>query len=89
MSVRIVDKNLLSEVRTMSCVVCGHPPPSDAAHIKSRGAGGDDTALNVLPLCRSCHRIQHFLGFKRMVERYPILSRYVTFDENGKARGRT
>jgi len=34
-----------------------------AAHVKSRGAGGDDVG-NVLPLCARAHHEQHTIGMK-------------------------
>jgi hypothetical protein len=49
--------------RTLPCCVrtCDEPPPSEAAHVRSRGAGGRDRA-NVAPLCRDHHREQHTIG---------------------------
>lgn len=35
--------------------------PVECAHVKSRGAGGDDRG-NTLPLCRRHHRQQHDIG---------------------------
>lgn len=58
----VKDPAMLAEIRSQPCVVCG-ATPSDAAHIKSRGAGGDDTADNLMPLCREHHRIQHADGW--------------------------
>ena len=40
-------------IRAMPCWWCERPGPSDPAHTRSRGAGGDRTAL--LPMCRACH----------------------------------
>lgn len=45
--------------------------PSDPAHIRSRGAGGDDHDDNVVSLCRSHHSEQHQVGWVRFVTRYP------------------
>lgn len=50
--------------RTLPCSACQAPPPSDPAHIRSRGAGGKDRA-NCVPLCRSCHVQQHTQGWLR------------------------
>ena len=49
--------------RIMRCCACGRRAPSDPAHIRSRGAGGRDRA-NVVPLCRTCHSLQHAIGIK-------------------------
>lgn len=58
---------LADHVRTLPCAACNHPPPSDPAHVKSRGAGGharlDSGDGNILPLCRICHREQHAQGW--------------------------
>ena len=48
--------------RESSCCACGAPPPSDPAHVVSRGAGGKDS--DTVPLCRSCHDLQHSAGIK-------------------------
>ena len=48
-------------VRTLHCLSCWSPPPSEAAHVTSRGAGGDSTVL--VPLCTACHRRQHANGW--------------------------
>ena len=49
--------------RKLPCLLCGHPPPSDPAHVRSRGAGGLDRE-NVIPLCRACHDRQHLQGWR-------------------------
>lgn len=46
--------------RTMPCCCCKAPPPSDPHHLKSRGAGGDDSFC--VPLCRRCHQAVHTQG---------------------------
>lgn len=58
----------------MPCAVCGLPGPSDAAHVVSRGAGGDRRVQ--VPLCRACHRLQHAEGWSA-VEREHGVSRVV------------
>ena len=67
---RIHDPKLLKEIRTRPCLACGHSP-SDAAHVKSKGSGGDDVELNLLPLCRIHHAEQHKVGFIRFIETNP------------------
>lgn len=46
--------------RLLPCVACGRRPPSDPAHVRSRGAGGTDS--DAVPLCRGCHQAQHVEG---------------------------
>lgn len=50
--------------RRSPCAACGSPPPSDPAHVRSRGAGGDDS--QVIPLCRRCHIRQHARGWRAL-----------------------
>jgi hypothetical protein len=69
---RIVNRKLLDLIKTRPCVVCnGKHGPSDPAHIKTRGSGGDDTEENVMPLCRLHHIEQTGLNWFRFCERYP------------------
>lgn len=53
--------------RTLPCCVCKRRPPSDPAHVRSRGAGGKDRG-NVIPLCRTCHDRQGSMGIKSFQE---------------------
>ena len=50
----------LAYIRTLPCVICG-ASGVDPAHVRSRGAGGDDVG-NTVPLCRECHDSQHTVG---------------------------
>lgn len=67
---RKVDAKLLATIRTLPCIGCNNPPPNQAAHVTSRGAGGDDVWNNVMSLCAPCHRSQHNLGWIRFSERH-------------------
>lgn len=42
-----------------------------AAHVKTRGAGGDDVG-NALPLCRDHHDEQHRIGIQTFQARYGL-----------------
>ena len=59
--------DLAAYVRTLPCAACGRDGPSDAAHVRSRGAGGhawgEDGHSNILPMCRQCHTKQHAQGW--------------------------
>ncbi len=66
---RIVDQSLLNFVKTLPCMACGKTP-SDPDHVTTRGAGGDDVAVNVWPLCREHHNERHAHGLGFMVETY-------------------
>lgn len=68
-NVRKRDKKLLREVKGRPCLIC-FKRPTDPAHIQSRGAGGDDSEANVIPLCRAHHREQHRIGIKSFTEKY-------------------
>lgn len=43
----------------------------EAAHVRSRGAGGADVG-NTVPLCRICHREQHRIGIKSFEAKYGV-----------------
>jgi hypothetical protein len=48
-------------IRSLGCCVCGSKP-TEAAHVKSRGAGG--TWRDTVPMCRGCHSRQHAIGIE-------------------------
>jgi len=58
---------LADYVRGLRCCSCERLGPSDPAHVKSRGAGGharlDNGDGNLIPLCRTCHNLQHLQGW--------------------------
>lgn len=56
-------------IRNKTCVVCGSFP-TEPAHIKSRGAGGDDAIDNLMSLCRRCHSEQHTIGWITFSKKY-------------------
>lgn len=56
------EMELFKAIRKMPCIGCGRGP-SDCAHIKSKGSGGDNMHENVVPLCRRCHVRQHTIGW--------------------------
>jgi len=59
----------VARIQAMPCVVCGRAP-SEAAHVRSRGAGG--TWRDIVPLCRDHHRIQHAMGIRSFEERFDV-----------------
>ena len=48
-------------IRSLPCLLCGGT--AEVAHVRSRGAGGDDIG-NTVPLCHAHHRQQHQVGIK-------------------------
>jgi hypothetical protein len=66
---RVKSKSNLALIRTMSCFVCGGSP-SDADHIKTKGAGGGDELSNLQALCRLCHIERHSMGIRSFMDRY-------------------
>ncbi len=60
-------------VATQPCVITGKATFGEihAAHITSRGAGGDDF-LNVIPLHHEIHRFQHDQGWDKVYGRYSL-----------------
>lgn len=75
---RIVDEDLLETIRTLPCMACGITP-SDAHHVTTVGAGGGDTAENVMPLCRRHHAEWHQMGPGWMVETYAVVRHWIAF----------
>lgn len=58
------DRKHLAFIRTLPCVTCGNRP-SQAAHIRKNGDGGvgvKPSDNRAVPLCPSCHYIQHQIG---------------------------
>lgn len=68
------DDSLLAAVRGFRCAACGKEPPSDPAHVRSRGAGGPDEPWNLLPLCRNHHQEQHKRGWVTFSFRFPSVA---------------
>lgn len=52
----------------MRCYICD--APAERHHIVSRGAGGTDDEINILPLCREHHREIHAVGWQTFCRRY-------------------
>lgn len=73
---RIVDKESVNYVKALPCVICGISP-SDAHHITSRGASGDDTLDNLIPLARKYHIELHTIGIRSMSKKYPEVRRWL------------
>lgn len=51
------------------CCVCRFRM-TDAHHVKTRGAGGDDRYL--VPLCRACHTEVHMKGVETFIRRFGV-----------------
>jgi hypothetical protein len=66
---RIKDPELLATFRTFPCLACG-AQPSEAHHITTRGAHGDDVPENLMPLCTYHHREWHSRGPGFMIQSY-------------------
>lgn len=64
---------LLSEIKSRSCAVCGKRP-CDPCHIKSVGAGGCDTPENLIAMCRKHHTESHNKGWVKFVESHLALA---------------
>lgn len=57
------------------CQARGHFHAVEAAHVRSRGAGGHAHA-NLLPLCGIHHRLQHIVGWLDIEERFLRRNRF-------------
>lgn len=73
---RIVDAGYLHFLRGFPCHICrltaGKPVPSgsEACHVQSVGAGGDDT--QALPMCHEHHVEQHTMGIVSFQKRHKV-----------------
>lgn len=91
---RISNPALLERVRANPCYVC-LMPTTDAAHIKSKGSGGDDLAGNLISLCRIHHQEQHLKGWVYMFNTYWRLQRelkrkgWVVYENRLRERSKT
>lgn len=74
---RYRDEDYLESIRAIPCVATGRAPPSDAHHVKSRGAGGGDDYWNVIPLSRAAHQELHKIGTKKFAAKYPWVKQYL------------
>lgn len=72
--IRKKDRKLLDKYHDFPCLICKYPQ-SEPAHIKSKGAGGDDVPHNLLNLCHKCHATTHKVGWFEACEQLPGLRR--------------
>lgn len=88
---RIVDEELLAQVRRLPCMACSGADPYAALeavqsgasethphHLQSRGAGGDDVAANCIPVCFTHHREFHDKGISHMNQKYPSIAAWLS-----------
>lgn len=69
-----VVKEFDCSIKGRVCKKTGEPHecygPIDPDHIKTRGAGGDDT--QVWPLCRAAHTLRGYIGLPELERRYDV-----------------
>jgi hypothetical protein len=60
-------------IREQPCAITGciTRREIECAHVKARGAGGDDLG-NCLPLCVTHHRYQHTVGIKTFAKEFHV-----------------
>ena len=73
---KLVDEARRAHVRTFPCVAClasgdEQFTPTQACHLRSRGAGGADAA-NLWPGCERHHIEQHVLGVQTFQRRHRL-----------------
>ena len=69
-SKRIVNLELLEEIRQKACLFCLRPGPNDPHHLRSVKSGGNDTEENLISACRVCHTELHKRGLHFMMQKY-------------------
>jgi hypothetical protein len=72
---RIRDEALKAEVKAQGCVVKNRDCSggADPHHVKTRGAGGDDRRLWLMPLCRFHHVEIGTIGVATFIEKYGLV----------------
>lgn len=66
--VRVKNQKLMTEYHSLECIICGQQ--ATPAHIKGRGARGDDVRHNMAPLCGGHHTEQGTCGMTTFSVRY-------------------
>lgn len=88
---RLEDPHLLAEVRTLPCMACIpglQRNPTEPHHVTTRGAGGDDVAENVMPLCVRHHAEWHQGGPGKMCKKYPAVRYWLIGAERSDVLGK-
>lgn len=67
--IRIKDKKLMRAYHDEQCILCANP--ATPAHIKGRGAFGDDVESNMAPLCGQHHTTQGLRGMNTFANENP------------------
>lgn len=74
---RIQNRELLDYIKSQRCLIFnGCRGPVDPSHVTTRGAGGDDTPDNVMPLCRKHHNEWGWSAVK-FIQKYPVARRWL------------
>jgi hypothetical protein len=87
---RIVNRELLEEVRNLVCLACAsldvaaareamydNQVRSHPHHVISRGSGGGDVASNLLPLCLQHHTEIHKVGNTEFAQKYAVVKNWM------------
>lgn len=73
---RIENKKLMTSYHTeQTCLLCSNP--ATPAHIKGRGAFGDDVSENMAPLCGIHHTEQGQIGMTTFADKYQIFKKWL------------
>nr|BFD64845.1 hypothetical protein BdHM001_35260 [Bdellovibrio sp. HM001] len=75
---RVKDRKVLDTFHAQQCVAC-RAWGCDPAHIKGKGAGGDDVMEGVIELCRKHHRFQHDKGWWKLCQEFPRVERVLRY----------
>ena len=62
------DPKYLAWIRTLPCLFCGKPGPSQAHHTATGGMSLKGSDFSCVPLCGDCHSIMHTEHGKRLTE---------------------
>jgi hypothetical protein len=71
------NKDLRKTFANKHCIVCNRRP-SEAAHIKTYATTLCDHELNLMPLCRRCHTLQHQIGIFSFISKFNKVALYLS-----------
>lgn len=77
---RKIDRGLLDHIATLPCICCEpgrQTLPTDPHHITTVKNHGDDSAENVMPLCRKHHTQWHKEGPGKLMRKYPAVKTWL------------
>lgn len=75
---RIVNRQLLNTYNNQPCLICGSEETTVGHHLKTKGSGGHDIEINIIPVCYLHHIEQlHKMGLTKFANIHPIVIKFL------------